>query len=172
MPSDGHNHDHDQNYEPLNPNQTQMQMQTQTKKWISSRWVYLGQGFSQQQQRAVDGLSGSVIWNDDGNVLGFFRYDPTSGHFRDWALMVSADHVIECGYSEPQLFERLFIFVLQCPIMGVRLFEQIRRSRSRSVKMRVTQSPYTAVYRIQYITQTQRDEKERIHESQCPNMRC
>lgn len=64
--------------------------------WIQTRWLYLGQGFSHQ---AVDGACGSAIWNDDGNVLGFFGYAPASGQFLDWCLAVSVDHLVDRGFT-------------------------------------------------------------------------
>jgi hypothetical protein len=65
------------------------------QKWIKTRWDYFGQGSS---RRMVDGICGSAIWNDQGMVVGFFRYAPNSGHFKDWCLSVSAEHVIDSGY--------------------------------------------------------------------------
>ncbi|EEQ27769.1 conserved hypothetical protein [Microsporum canis CBS 113480] len=49
--------------------------------WVATRWDYMGQGSS---NALVDGVCGSAIWNDEGNVIGFFRYAPKSGHFLDW----------------------------------------------------------------------------------------
>ena len=66
------------------------------QRWIKTRWDYLGQG---SNQRMGDGMCGSVIWNDRDMVVGFFRYAPTSGHFVDWCLSVSAEHVIDHGFS-------------------------------------------------------------------------
>lgn len=64
--------------------------------WIKARWLYLGQG---SVDHLEDGVRGSVIWNDDGNVIGFFRYAPRSGHYMDWCLTVASDNVIERGYK-------------------------------------------------------------------------
>ncbi|EEH02641.1 conserved hypothetical protein [Histoplasma capsulatum G186AR] len=65
-------------------------------QWIKARWLYLGQGFIDHLE---DGICGSAIWNDDGNVIGFFRYAPRSGHFRDWCCAVAADNVIDRGFK-------------------------------------------------------------------------
>lgn len=65
-------------------------------QWIKTRWLYLGQGFIDHLE---DGVCGSAIWNDDGNVIGFFRYAPRSGHFLDWCLAVGSDNVTERGFK-------------------------------------------------------------------------
>ncbi|KAJ5372663.1 hypothetical protein N7517_004669 [Penicillium concentricum] len=49
-------------------------------EWVKTRWCYMGQV---SLERLRDGVCGSAIWDDDGNVIGFFRYAPTSGHFLD-----------------------------------------------------------------------------------------
>lgn len=64
--------------------------------WIRARWLDMGQGFSEQLQ---DGICGSAIWNDDGNVLGFFRYAPRSGHFLDWCLVAASNNIIKRGFK-------------------------------------------------------------------------
>ncbi|KAJ5788974.1 uncharacterized protein N7518_005985 [Penicillium psychrosexuale] len=63
-------------------------------EWIKTRWCYMGQGSTDSLQ---DGACGSAIWNKDGNVNGFFRFAPASGHFLDWSFCVGADHIIERG---------------------------------------------------------------------------
>jgi hypothetical protein len=47
----------------------------------------------------VEGVSGSAMWNEGHRVLGFFRYAPTEGLFRDYCLSVAADHLLEKGYT-------------------------------------------------------------------------
>ena len=66
------------------------------QEWIRTRWNYLGQESSLQ---IVDGTCGSAMWNDQGMVIGFFRYAPTSGRFLDWCVTVSAEHIIDNGWS-------------------------------------------------------------------------
>lgn len=66
------------------------------QEWIQCRWDYMGQGSSSQM---TDGVCGSAIWNKDSKVLGFSRYAPKSGRFLDWCISVTADHLIEKGYS-------------------------------------------------------------------------
>ncbi|EAW17146.1 uncharacterized protein NFIA_005080 [Aspergillus fischeri NRRL 181] len=65
-------------------------------KWIRARWVYMGQGFI---DRSEDGACGSAIWNDDGQVLGFFRYASRSEQLRDWSFVVASDNLIEKGFK-------------------------------------------------------------------------
>ncbi|KAM5448520.1 hypothetical protein MaudCBS49596_005314 [Microsporum audouinii] len=64
--------------------------------WVATRWDYMGQGSS---NALVDGVCGSAIWNDEGNVIGFFRYAPKSGHFLDWCMSISSSELIDRGYS-------------------------------------------------------------------------
>ncbi|EFQ98274.1 hypothetical protein MGYG_01308 [Nannizzia gypsea CBS 118893] len=55
--------------------------------WIKTRWDYMGQGSS---DTLADGICGSALWNDRGNVVGFFRHAPKSGHFLGWCLPTQA----------------------------------------------------------------------------------
>ncbi|CAG8082757.1 unnamed protein product [Penicillium salamii] len=62
--------------------------------WVRTQWHYFGQGFA---QHVTNGLAGSVIWDDNRNVLGFFRCAPQKGQYADWCLTVAADYMIEEG---------------------------------------------------------------------------
>ncbi|KAL1982646.1 hypothetical protein VTN96DRAFT_1016 [Rasamsonia emersonii] len=64
--------------------------------WIRTRWDYLGQGSSKQLE---DGICGSAIWNGNNKVIGFFRYAPKSGQCVDLRFSVSAEHMMEKGFS-------------------------------------------------------------------------
>lgn len=64
--------------------------------WIQTRWDYMGQGSSNS---LADGICGSAIWNNEGNVLGFFRYAPKSGHFLDWCMSISSHELVKRGFS-------------------------------------------------------------------------
>ncbi|CAG7949342.1 unnamed protein product [Penicillium nalgiovense] len=64
--------------------------------WVRTRWCYMGQGSTETLR---DGVCGSAIWDKDGNVIGFFRSAPVSGHFLDWSLCVGADHLIDRGFQ-------------------------------------------------------------------------
>ncbi|EAW12244.1 uncharacterized protein ACLA_062070 [Aspergillus clavatus NRRL 1] len=72
--------------DPLEPKQS----------WIRCQWDYMGQG---SYAAMVDGVHGSAIWDDNQNVLGFFRYAPQSGPFLDWCMSISADHLLDKGYT-------------------------------------------------------------------------
>ena len=64
--------------------------------WFTTQWSYMGQDSAADM---VDGVCGSAIWNDDHRVLGFFRYAPVEGLYKDYCLSVAADHLIDGGYS-------------------------------------------------------------------------
>ncbi|KAI9367319.1 hypothetical protein BJX61DRAFT_316587 [Aspergillus egyptiacus] len=66
------------------------------QKWIRCQWNYMGQG---SQEAMVDGICGSAIWEDNRNVIGFSRYAPASGLFADYCLSISADCLLDEGYS-------------------------------------------------------------------------
>lgn len=65
-------------------------------QWIKARWVYMGQGFI---DRPEDGVCGSAVWNENGQVLGFFRYVVRSEQLRDWCFMVASDNIMEKGFK-------------------------------------------------------------------------
>ncbi|KAK8081200.1 hypothetical protein PG997_009018 [Apiospora hydei] len=46
-----------------------------------------------------DGTCGSVIWDDDGVVLGFYHYYIEEGDFAGYSVTVSASEMVEAGYS-------------------------------------------------------------------------
>ncbi|KAF3491450.1 uncharacterized protein GIQ15_00967 [Arthroderma uncinatum] len=66
------------------------------QEWIRTRWDYTGQGSSDQ---LTNGICGSPLWDDEGNVLGFFRYAPRSGHFLDWCMSIASTELATRGYS-------------------------------------------------------------------------
>lgn len=63
--------------------------------WVQCRWDYMGQG---SYHYMADGVCGSAIWYESGQVGGFFRYAPKSGHFLDWSLSVAPDSLVDKGY--------------------------------------------------------------------------
>ncbi|KAJ5961086.1 uncharacterized protein N7479_008236 [Penicillium vulpinum] len=67
-----------------------------TFEWVRTRWCYMGQGSTESLR---EGVCGSAIWDKEGNVIGFFRFAPTSGHFLEWSFCVGADHIIERGFK-------------------------------------------------------------------------
>jgi hypothetical protein len=64
--------------------------------WVRTRWVYMGQGY---QDKLEDGVCGSAIWDDDGAVIGFFRYGFSSGHFTDWCVSIASENFISKGFT-------------------------------------------------------------------------
>ncbi|PKY01369.1 hypothetical protein P168DRAFT_320964 [Aspergillus campestris IBT 28561] len=64
--------------------------------WIPADWLYMGQGSS--MALSSEG-AGSVVWNTDHQVTGFFRYAPQSGIFKDYAQVIAADNLIDDGYT-------------------------------------------------------------------------
>ncbi|KAE8421589.1 hypothetical protein BDV36DRAFT_304697 [Aspergillus pseudocaelatus] len=65
-------------------------------QWIKARWVYMGQGFI---DRPEDGVCGSAVWNENGQVLGFFCYAGRPEQLRDWRFMVASDNIMEKGFK-------------------------------------------------------------------------
>ncbi|KAI5862476.1 hypothetical protein GGS23DRAFT_572537 [Durotheca rogersii] len=66
------------------------------QQWIFTIWLYRG------QDSAISlpgGMCGSAIWNEDGDVLGFFRYAPTEGVMKDWCAGIAADELIDRGFT-------------------------------------------------------------------------
>ncbi|KAK2802807.1 hypothetical protein FQN50_007213 [Emmonsiellopsis sp. PD_5] len=60
---------------------TEQQQQQQEEQWVFTIWDYMGQDSASD---LPDGMGGSAIWNEDGDVLGFFRYAPKTGIMKDW----------------------------------------------------------------------------------------
>ena len=68
-------------------------------KYVLYDWLYVGQeDGNSDKERPPDGTSGSVIWDDDGVILGFHHYYITNGPFAGFAAMVSAIELVEAGY--------------------------------------------------------------------------
>ncbi|OAP60401.1 hypothetical protein AYL99_05403 [Fonsecaea erecta] len=67
-----------------------------TQNWVFTKWYYLGQdsGINLPQ-----GMCGSAMWDQDGNVLGLFRYAPQEGAMKDWCTGIAADELINRGFS-------------------------------------------------------------------------
>ncbi|KIM96321.1 hypothetical protein OIDMADRAFT_44520 [Oidiodendron maius Zn] len=66
------------------------------QEWICTTWVYTGQGMSKD---LPDGICGSAIWDEDGTVVGFFRYAPKTGVMTDWCAGIAAKELIERGFT-------------------------------------------------------------------------
>jgi hypothetical protein len=66
------------------------------QEWICTTWVYTGQGMSED---LPDGICGSAIWDEDGAVIGFFRYAPKTGVMTDWCAGIAAKELMERGFT-------------------------------------------------------------------------
>jgi hypothetical protein len=63
-------------------------------------WVYVGQNEpNQTTSRIPDRACGSAIWDDEGCVVGFFRYYIEEGPWAGLYASISADEVVKAGYS-------------------------------------------------------------------------
>lgn len=63
-------------------------------------WMYTGQveGAGNGIAQPPDGTCGSPIWDDDGIVIGFFRYHIIEGQWAGFCASVSASEVVDAGY--------------------------------------------------------------------------
>ncbi|KAH8879311.1 hypothetical protein GQ53DRAFT_849711 [Thozetella sp. PMI_491] len=62
------------------------------QQWIFTVWVYSGQDSA---INLPEGMCGSAIWDEDGDVLGFFKYAPKEGVMKDWCAGIAADELIK-----------------------------------------------------------------------------
>ena len=65
------------------------------QQWIFSIWNYMGQDSADSLR---DGICGSPIWTEAGEVLGFFRYAPQRGLAKDFCIGIAADELIKRGF--------------------------------------------------------------------------
>jgi hypothetical protein len=65
-------------------------------QWIFTVWAYTGQDSASD---LPDGICGSPIWTEAGDVLGFFWYAPAGGVLKDWCASVAADELIDRGFT-------------------------------------------------------------------------
>ena len=66
------------------------------QNWIYTTWYYMGQDSA---NALPDGICGSAIWCEDGDVIGFFRYAPKSGVMKDWCAGIAADELTNRGFT-------------------------------------------------------------------------
>ncbi|KAM0429745.1 hypothetical protein ACHAPT_006351 [Fusarium lateritium] len=69
------------------------------QRWAFVTWFYMGQDSG---INLPPGMCGSAIWNEDGDVVGFFRYAPAGGGtgiMKDWCAATAADELINRGFS-------------------------------------------------------------------------
>ncbi|KAK0709346.1 hypothetical protein B0T26DRAFT_805084 [Lasiosphaeria miniovina] len=63
-------------------------------------WSYTGQKEGNEGKfQPPDGTCGSVIWNDEGVITGFYHYHIEDGPWAGFALSASASAVVDAGYS-------------------------------------------------------------------------
>ncbi|KAK0735128.1 hypothetical protein B0T26DRAFT_737567 [Lasiosphaeria miniovina] len=74
------------------------------QSWIFTTWSYMGQGSA---ATLPEGMCGSAIWTEDGDVVGFFRYAPKEGEMKDWCAGIAADELIKRGFSLVDTTQRL-----------------------------------------------------------------
>ncbi|KAG6354462.1 hypothetical protein INS49_004479 [Diaporthe citri] len=68
-------------------------------RYVLYNWAYMGQEEGDpDKERPPDGTCGSVIWDDDGVLLGFYRYYIAKGPFAGFAAAVNASEVVNAGY--------------------------------------------------------------------------
>lgn len=68
-------------------------------RYVLYNWAYMGQEEGDPgKERPPDGTCGSVIWDDDGVLLGFYRYYIAEGPFAGFAATVNASEVVSAGY--------------------------------------------------------------------------
>lgn len=68
-------------------------------RYVLYNWAYMGQEEGDSDKdRPPDGTCGSVIWDDDGLILGFYRYYIAKGPFAGFAAAVNASEVVKAGY--------------------------------------------------------------------------
>lgn len=68
-------------------------------RYVLYNWAYLGQEQdATDKARPPNGTCGSTIWNDDGVILGFYRYYLQNGPFAGYAATVNASEVVKAGY--------------------------------------------------------------------------
>ncbi|OJJ42911.1 hypothetical protein ASPZODRAFT_161911 [Penicilliopsis zonata CBS 506.65] len=66
------------------------------RPWVPCRWDYFGQN---SHHHLNNGMCGSPIYDQEGRVVSFFRYAPKSGYFLDYVWSISAEVLLEKGYT-------------------------------------------------------------------------
>ncbi|KAI0382572.1 hypothetical protein F5Y04DRAFT_287945 [Hypomontagnella monticulosa] len=68
-------------------------------RYVVYDWLYHGQEEANIQAELPGGICGSVIWNDDGIVQGFYQFSIKEGPWKGFSACVSASEVVESGYT-------------------------------------------------------------------------
>jgi hypothetical protein len=67
---------------------------------VAYEWAYVGgEENGGIDYEAPDRICGSAIWNDNGVIVGFFRYYFHEGPWAGYAASVSAAHVVNAGFK-------------------------------------------------------------------------
>jgi len=67
------------------------------RRWAFTKWVYRGQDH-RSSHLPPDGICGSAMWTEQGDVLGFFRYAIDGGPFKDWCVGIASEELLDRGY--------------------------------------------------------------------------
>ncbi|KAI2621629.1 hypothetical protein GGR54DRAFT_599202 [Hypoxylon sp. NC1633] len=62
-------------------------------------WLYHGQEEGNDGAELPGGVCGSVIWNDEGVIQGFYQFSIKKGLWKGFSACVSASEVVESGYT-------------------------------------------------------------------------
>jgi len=69
-----------------------------SEKYVLCHWHFMGQGDGSSPTIAPpDGTCGSVLWNDDGIVVGFYQYAIRTGEWAGFSAAVRACEVVASG---------------------------------------------------------------------------
>ncbi|KAK3364479.1 hypothetical protein B0T25DRAFT_530310 [Lasiosphaeria hispida] len=69
-------------------------------KYVVYDWMYSGQEEGNESKvRPPEGTCGSTIWNEDGLVLGFYRFYLKEGLWAGFLASVSASVLVDMGYK-------------------------------------------------------------------------
>ncbi|KAI1214223.1 uncharacterized protein F4807DRAFT_468153 [Annulohypoxylon truncatum] len=68
-------------------------------RYVAYDWLYHGQEEGNIKAKLPDGMCGSVIWNDEGVIQGFYQFSIKEGSWKGFSACVSASEVVESGYT-------------------------------------------------------------------------
>ncbi|KAH8158377.1 hypothetical protein CIB48_g9873 [Xylaria polymorpha] len=69
-------------------------------RYFIYNWSYMGQMEGNEDRvRPPDGTCGSVIWDDNGVITGFYHYYIETGRWEGFSVSVSASELVKAGYT-------------------------------------------------------------------------
>ncbi|KAI1399027.1 hypothetical protein F4819DRAFT_436789 [Hypoxylon fuscum] len=68
-------------------------------RYVVYDWLYHGQEEGNIRAELPGGMCGSVIWNDEGVIQGFYQFSIKEGPWKGFSACVSASEVVESGYA-------------------------------------------------------------------------